>query len=807
MLTRWAPVWRRWLLVVSICGWASAGHAAGGEDTLNQAEAARASGDLATAQQLAQGVLAQLDSGTDDPLLRADAYNTLGAIELTRGQPRAALAAIERAYALCLPLAPDGRRMLRILNNLGYAQRDLGDLDGADGHLRRALELAEALAPASVLPGVIAHNLAQNDYARGDYEAAVGHFERALKVAHEVDPDGPREAAGWLGLGGSLEALDRLGAADAAMQHAATLFGQIAADCHCSGLALLDLGGYALRRQDRRGARVHIETLLALAETVGLLRAGALRGLAQVDLADSAVADSPDAREQALSAANAHLLEALKLEQAQEASSLSLAHTHFLLGQVAAARGLPARKHYCDAATVLDAVRIPRSADNLAQAQFRARYTEVYFECARAELTAGRPKAAFAAWERARARGLLEALTQRDLNLQPGVTAAAIQWVGADQARAALAPDEVALSYAVGADETLVFRLRRADLRVVRVALGAAQAEQQVQALRARIGRRDTAGLAAIRRAAGAWYQQLIAPFEPELGADTHLLISADGPLAELPFAALWSAKRQRWLVEDWPLTQIDSFATRHWQQAQARASSAQLLALADPLLPGADAGTSLRGFPALPALPAAVAEVRGLPAIFRGRSEVLLGAAASEANARQQGRKASVLHFAVHAVFDPLRPLESALLLSADGTAADDDGLLHAHEVYANWRLKADLVVLSACETARGARFAGEGLLGLSRAFQFAGAHAVLATLWRVEDRATADLMTEFYRARSQGLALDVALQQAMLSQLRAPSATGAATPDRGVGGLTAGAAAANRAHPHAWAGLVLKH
>ncbi|HEY9422869.1 MAG TPA: CHAT domain-containing protein, partial [Thermoanaerobaculia bacterium] len=106
------------------------------------------------------------------------------------------------------------------------------------------------------------------------------------------------------------------------------------------------------------------------------------------------------------------------------------------------------------------------------------------------------------------------------------------------------------------------------------------------------------------------------------------------------------------------------------------------------------------------------------------------------------------IVHFATHGVIDAERPALSGLALSmVDEKGNSREGFLHLHDIY-NLRLDADLVVLSGCRTALGREVRGEGLIGLARGFQYAGARRVLASLWRVEDRATAALMERFYRA-----------------------------------------------------------
>jgi len=156
--------------------------------------------------------------------------------------------------------------------------------------------------------------------------------------------------------------------------------------------------------------------------------------------------------------------------------------------------------------------------------------------------------------------------------------------------------------------------------------------------------------------------------------------------------------------------------------------------------------------------------------ALFRGSSAVFKGAAASESRARSAIGAARYVHFASHAILDSRSPLDSALVLAAPAAdrPGDDNGLLQAWEIYERVRLVADLVTLSACDTALGRNSGGEGLVGLVRAFQFAGARAVLASLWNISDRSTPPLMAAFYRRLRSGAAMDEALQHSQLDAIR---------------------------------------
>jgi CHAT domain-containing protein/tetratricopeptide (TPR) repeat protein len=123
------------------------------------------------------------------------------------------------------------------------------------------------------------------------------------------------------------------------------------------------------------------------------------------------------------------------------------------------------------------------------------------------------------------------------------------------------------------------------------------------------------------------------------------------------------------------------------------------------------------------------------------------------------------ILHFATHGLLNSERPELSGLVFSLiDQKGKSQDGFLRLHEIY-NLQLNADLVVLSACETGLGKELKGEGLIGLTRGFMYSGAPRVIASLWNVDDLATAELMKLFYqRMLKDGLPAGAALRAAQL-------------------------------------------
>jgi len=127
------------------------------------------------------------------------------------------------------------------------------------------------------------------------------------------------------------------------------------------------------------------------------------------------------------------------------------------------------------------------------------------------------------------------------------------------------------------------------------------------------------------------------------------------------------------------------------------------------------------------------------------------------------------ILHFATHGLLNSERPELSGLVFSlVDQEGKPQDGFLRLHEIY-NLQLNADLIVLSACETGLGKEIKGEGLIGLTRGFMYSGAPRVVASLWNVDDLATAELMKLFYqRMLKDGLSAGAALRAAQLELSR---------------------------------------
>lgn len=246
------------------------------------------------------------------------------------------------------------------------------------------------------------------------------------------------------------------------------------------------------------------------------------------------------------------------------------------------------------------------------------------------------------------------------------------------------------------------------------------------------------------------------------LSAKSNWLIAADGPLLLLNFEVLPTRPPtgeptfdQAYLLRERTLHFVPSASVM--AEILARRSSPpsagsplELFAIADPTLSAGEDGTSpgRKARQEFPPLVEARREVEGIAELYpKERRVVYQGAKATEGLVKGLNggfRHARRVHLATHGTFDEHRPESSALLL-APGPAGED-GRLTVAEIF-NLRVDAELVVLSACNTGQGKQVAGEGLVGMSRAFFYAGAPTLVVSLWPADDVTTAKLMTSFYR------------------------------------------------------------
>jgi CHAT domain-containing protein/tetratricopeptide (TPR) repeat protein len=298
--------------------------------------------------------------------------------------------------------------------------------------------------------------------------------------------------------------------------------------------------------------------------------------------------------------------------------------------------------------------------------------------------------------------------------------------------------------------------------------------------------------------AAGLYRRLLEQPLRELPPGIQRLILVPDDALHQLPFAALRSGPKAPPLATRYELMEVPSATLwLSWKGRRPAVAPTPALALADPPLPGADSGVQLaaareRAAMAVFAsgvrlgpLPYARAESRSVVRDLGGGSVQRLGEDASEVFVKTTPlQQFGVLHFATHAVTDETHPDRSGVLLAPG--AANQDGLLQIREIV-DLGLDGRVVVLSACSSNTGALLRGEGVMSLARAFFQAGAHTVVASLWRLRDDEAADLFDRFYRHLGKGLSVAAALRSAQRDMIAdgAPAAAWAGLVVLGDGGL----------------------
>jgi CHAT domain-containing protein len=245
-----------------------------------------------------------------------------------------------------------------------------------------------------------------------------------------------------------------------------------------------------------------------------------------------------------------------------------------------------------------------------------------------------------------------------------------------------------------------------------------------------------------------ALYSRLWFPLEGLVGEAGQVIVSADGELHRVPFAALMDAKAQS-LIERYRFAYAGSGRDLVSARRPSTSPGQDLVLVANP-----DFAAGTRFDP----LPGTAREAQLIPPLVSGHKgrTILVGRAATK-SAVMGVRSPRILHIATHGFFlerDTLgvegRGYEHSLIRSGLALApanAGDDGMLTALEISDMDLAGTQLVVLSACDTGAGSVTRGQGVLGLRRAFALAGARSVLTTLWPVDDAVTAPLMASFYR------------------------------------------------------------
>jgi CHAT domain-containing protein/Tfp pilus assembly protein PilF len=724
-----------------------------------------------------------------------------------------------RALAIRERLAPNSLSVATSLNNLGNGARVRGDLAAAHEYHTRALAIRERLAPNSLNVATSLNNLGIVAVFRADLVSAEEYFRRALTIRERLSPDSLEITSSFSTLGGLAFTRGDWAAARDHYRRALTIQERVAPDSLNVAELLNNLGETAHNSGDLAAARDYYDRALASWERLGtksLNVAIVLNNLGRLALNQVRAPDAVRFFTRAIDIvefqrSQIHSTEARALLMAQHTGAYTgLLRSHLALADLPAALETAERARARSLLEILTEARaqIRHGVDPLLLERERLLQQDLNDKAYRQmQVLSGEHNTDQAA----AAKKQLDALLIQYQELQAQIRARSPRYADLTQPQPLTLPeiqqqvldtDTLLLEYVLDDEASYVFAVtptsirtfelpKRADIELAaRRMHGLLTARQPVRGetvghRQARVQQAD-AGYPA---AAAALSRMVLGPVAGQLSTK-RLLIVADGALQYVPFSALPEPAMSGPLTittEDGPPLILNheivsvpsaSVVAVLRREFGARPPAERLVAvLADPVFDAADPRLRrTRNRQAIPAAPASLpADVeravrsagfltdRGalsrLPftrdeadAIVAltpaGQSTKAIDFNASRAEiASADLSRYRIVHLATHGVLNTEHPELSGIVLSlVDEQGRPQDGFLRLHDVYnLNW--SADLVVLSACQTALGKEITGEGLVGLTRGFMYGGAERVLASLWNVNDGATAQFMKQFYQ------------------------------------------------------------
>jgi CHAT domain-containing protein/tetratricopeptide (TPR) repeat protein len=765
----------------------------------NLAVVAGRRGDLAQAESYAARALAIREKLTPASDAIVPSLVNYGNMLYARGDFAGAEAAFLRAKKILEKFQPESIPLAKTLHDLGEIAHHRGDDDAAEGLFRRELALYEKVDSSGKLVRDTLVGLGEVALQRRQGARAEDAWRRALAISENLNPKGPDTA--WC-LGGLAETVKLQGRGEEArklFEQALEIWRPINPEAVEAGAIHLKLGLLLIDQGEAEAAEAEIRTAIRIQEKNRAVPPEGYQALARLQ-------ERKGQRQEATASYSA-AVKALEIQQTRLGGARE---SRWLYGSFLGDLYFEAAEHQVllgrprEAWELIERGRARGFRELLAQRDLRFAGevpAKLYAERHRLDAEYDQVLAKLGQWTPEQGPDKLEALQGRlrDLRLEqtqaqeqilrssPRIASlASPPQIDLAAARRALDPGTLLLEYAVGPKRSWLFVLQPSDaagpgLSIFPIAAGETALREEVAGFR-RLLERPGSDRAALQGRARRLYRLLVHPAEDRLRGARRLLVSPDGPLHTLPFAALRSG--DRYLIERKPIhtglsatvyAELRRSRPGRWNPREER-----LDAFGEPTYPRAKGGESadpgvrelLRRGLSLTPLPSTRKEVEAITHLFpRGRE--YLGREATEEKAKALGPDSDLIHFACHGLLDERFPLNSALALSVPEHPAEgqDNGLLQAWEIFESVRLKADLVTLSACDTALGKEMGGEGLIGLTRAFQYAGARSVLASLWGVADYSTAAFMKDFYGHLRNGATKDEALRAAQIDQIRKKS------------------------------------
>lgn len=321
------------------------------------------------------------------------------------------------------------------------------------------------------------------------------------------------------------------------------------------------------------------------------------------------------------------------------------------------------------------------------------------------------------------------------------------------------------LQYSVLENKVLIWLVAKEKFVVVPAEIKADALRDKIENYLKLLPRQDKISQAAARQIGRELYDLLINPILEHLDPTRDVCLIPNKILFYLPFAALVAPDGKYFLTQFnllyAPSANVFLLCTENAQKKSAAAET--LLSVGNPAF-------DRRQYDDLSDLPAAETEAREIAAFYE-KSQIFLGKEATKTAFRNSMKNAEIIHFAGHYIVAHNAPLSSSLLLAKNGEEPEKSVLTNS-ELVGEQLPRLKLVILSACQTGAESYYNGEGLIGLSRTFLAAGAPLVVASQWKVDSDATAELMKRFhFYRRQENISTTAALRRAQIEMLDAPA------------------------------------